>query len=254
MSSVALAILFSALSIKAQPGTGTDDEPAVHADQLYEQRNQRDKCEQAVRAFEQLLQDDPGNTGYLEKLTHLYFWQGAHCSLDEQPKRKRCFLRGIKTAERLIEQDSTNPAGYFWKATCMGVIARDTGIMKSLFVLKPVLDLLRKVEELDDTYNYGGVYRYYSQLYLRAPRLLGGDPKKAVEMALKAVQIEPRLFTNRYFLAKAYLKSGEKQKAIAQLRYIVETPADVLEDREAENTREKASARRLLKELTKEDP
>ena len=106
---------------------------------------------------------------------------------------------------------------------------------------------METVLRLDEGYQDGSAYMVLGLVYLNAPALVGGDPKKAVEEMEKGLRFgEPNAFLHLH-LAEAYKKVGRNDDARRELKKILSMNADpnyLPEYKEATG-----DARKLLEEI-----
>jgi tetratricopeptide (TPR) repeat protein len=103
---------------------------------------------------------------------------------------------------------------------------------------------MEAVIRIDPAYLSGSAYMALGQLYLEAPKLLGGDPQKAVEILEKGLRYGQDNSTYRLQLAKAYKAANRKEDARKQLEAILgmkPVPEFAVEHKEASE-----EARKLL--------
>ena len=85
------------------------------------------------------------------------------------------------------------------------------------------------------------------RLYLQAPRVLGGDTKKAIEYLEKGVRLGPNNSLMRYHLAEAYEAAGRNAEARKQLDEVMAITPDP--KYAAEHNDAMAKAKKLLEKL-----
>jgi Tfp pilus assembly protein PilF len=82
------------------------------------------------------------------------------------------------------------------------------------------------VLRLDEGYQNGSAYMVLGLVYLNAPGIVGGDPKKAVELMEKGLRFgEPNAFLHLH-LAEAYEKVGRSEDARKQVNTILSMKPD----------------------------
>ena len=86
--------------------------------------------------------------------------------------------------------------------------------------LSEIEDIKREMEavlKIDESFQSGSAYMALGQVYLKAPRILGGDVSKAIEYLEKGLKFGPNNALMRLQLAEAYAaakRDGEAKKAI----------------------------------------
>lgn len=128
--------------------------------------------------------------------------------------------QGRQLAEKYIAEHPNEAAGYYYRAQALG-IAQKNSVFGYPARLRAMLKDWEKVKELDPTFDYGGPYRMFAEVYIALPRHFGPkdlrrDLPKAIAHLQKAIAISDYP-TNHLDLAEAYLKAKEEKKAKAQL-------------------------------------
>jgi len=138
----------------------------------------------------------------------------------------------------------SDPQAHYWYGISLGRRGQVRGILRSLFLVKPLRREMRTVLELDP--KNGAAHHVLGQMLMDIPAIAGGSKKEGVRELEKAAELEPDYSPHFTALAEAYLAVGEKAKAEAALRHIfdIQTPADPGEY--DDNVKE---AREMLKKL-----
>ncbi|MFI5355321.1 MAG: TRAP transporter TatT component family protein [Desulfobaccales bacterium] len=201
------------------------------------------KAQQALNLYEGLLQGPPP---LLTRLARACFILG-----DVAPVKGRglYYEKGLGYADRLLAQEPKGVAGHYWKAMNLSGLA-DVGTQLQGFKLLPkIMEELKRVLVLDETYDDAGAHRVIGRIYFEAPSwpISVGDKQKSLTHLTAAVRLAPNQSTNHLYLAETMLDMGKKDEARAELQKVLQggqhalTPKDLEEDRQ--------EARRLLKEL-----
>jgi hypothetical protein len=61
--------------------------------------------------------------------------------------------------------------------------------MQGLATVSDIRNEMETVLRLDETYQNGSAYMVLGLLYLNAPKIVGGDPEKAVELMEKGLSV-----------------------------------------------------------------
>ncbi len=117
-------------------------------------------------------------------------------------------------------------------------------MLKSLSLVKPIKEAMRRVLEIDPAYDRGGADRVLGRVYHEVPKFAGGGEKKSLEHLLKSVEYGPRVGLNLLYLADTYISLDEFDKARETLETILtmEPYPDLLPETEEE----RAQARERL--------
>jgi tetratricopeptide (TPR) repeat protein len=180
-------------------------------------------------------------------LSEINYWLGEYS--DDADDRIAFFNEGVECGKTGVEINEDSLESNFWLAVNSGSYGQEKGIMQSLALITPIKESAEKALELDEKFFYGGPHRVLGRLYHKAPGFpfSVGNTKKAVEHLEKAVEIGPKFFLNRLFLAEAYISNRDKKKAKEQLEFIVNAPPN--KNHEIEDKDYKNQAQTLLESL-----
>ncbi len=173
-------------------------------------------------------------------LSEINYWFGEYAT--EADDKLAFFEEGVECGKTGIEIDEDSLEANFWLAVNYGSFGQEKGIMQSLAMVQPIKSQAEKVIKLDESYFYGGAWRVLGRLYHKAPGFPFsiGSTKKAIECLEKAVNLGPKFFLNRLFLAESYISNRDKSKAREQLEFILNTPPNKNHEREDEDYKRQA--------------
>ena len=180
-------------------------------------------------------------------LAEINYWLGEYS--EDAEDKLAFFEEGVSCGKSGIEINADSLESNFWLAVNSGSYGQEKGIMQSLAMISPIKAAAEKALELDGTYFYGGPWRVLGRLYTKAPGFPFsiGSTKKAIEHLEKAINLGPKFFLNRLFLAEAYISNCDKTQAREHLEWILNTPSNVNHEREDEGY--KREAKSLLEKL-----
>ena len=217
-------------------GPLTSESDALYAERaaLAKAKEARDKLVAALDAGEDAFEAN-------WRLARVSYWIGDHTGAADL--KKKTFLEGIEYAKKAIAIDPKRPDGHFWLGVCYGVYGEAKGVLKSLSLVKPIKESMRRVLEIDPAYDRGGADRVLGRVYHEVPGFAGGSEKLSLEHLLKAVEYGPRVGLNLLYLADTYVSLDEVEKAREILERILtmETEPDLLP--EIAEEREQARAK-----------
>lgn len=167
-------------------------------------------------------------------LSEINYWLGEYTT--DATDKIAFFNEGVECGKTGVEIDEDSLEANFWLAVNYGSYGQEKGIMQSLTLISPIKAAAEKSLELDENYFYGGPWRVLGRLYHKAPGFPFsiGNAKKAIECLEKAVEIAPKFYLNRLFLAEAYISNRDKNKAREQLEWIQNAPLNKNHEREDE--------------------
>ena len=224
-------------SLSADSASAAED--IANADQLYGQREDLMQLRRGIVSLRQALTKDPGNYEAAWKLAKFNYYLATHT--DDATERDNAFQDGIASGKIAVELQNEKPDGHFWLGANYGGAA-DQSAIQGLATVNDIRKEMETVLRLDEGYQNGSAYMVLGLVYLNAPSIAGGDPKKAVEEMEKGLRFgEPNAFLHLH-LAEAYRKVGRNDDARRELRKILSMTPDpnyLPEYKEASNAAQK---------------
>ena len=198
-------------------------EEITQADQLYGQRADLMQLRRGIVALRQALTHDPGNYDAAWKLSKFNYYLATHT--DDSKERDDAFKAGIDAGKTAVQLQNEKPDGHFWLGANYGGAAEHSTI-QGLATVNDIRNEMETVLRLDQGYQNGSAYMVLGLVYLNAPAIVGGDPKKAVEEMEKGLPFgEPNAFLHLH-LAEAYKKVGRNNDARRELKKILDMTPD----------------------------
>jgi tetratricopeptide (TPR) repeat protein len=194
-----------------------------NADQLYSQRADLDQLRRGIVSLRQALTKDPGNFEAAWKLSKFNYYLATHT--DDTKERNEAFRDGVTAGKTAVQLQNEKPDGHFWLGANYGGAAEHSSI-EGLATVDDIKNEMQTVLRLDEGYQDGSAYMVLGLVYLNAPGIVGGDPKKAVEEMEKGLRFgEPNAFLHLH-LAEAYKKVGRNDDARRELKKILSMNPD----------------------------
>ena len=180
-------------------------------------------------------------------LSEINYWLGEY-AVDAADKLF-FFDEGVQCGESGLSINEDSLESNFWLAVNSGSFGQEKGIMQSLAMISPIKKAAERAMKIDENYFYGGPWRVLGRLYHKAPGFPFsiGNTKKAIECLEKAVNLAPKFYLNRLFLAEAYISNRDKGKAKEHLEWIKNAPLN--KNHELEDEGYKRDAESLLENL-----
>jgi len=203
-------------------------------DDLYAQRGELAKAKEAQTKYEEALAAGEDAYGANWRLARVKYWIGDHTA--DKNFKKQVFQEGIEHAKKANELGPDKVEGHFWLGVSYGVYGEVKGVLKSLSLVKPIKEEMRRVLEIDPAYDRGGADRVLGRVFHEVPGFAGGSEKKSLEHLLKAVEYGPRVGLNLLYLADTYISLDQIDKARQTLEYILtmEPEPDLIPETEEE--------------------
>lgn len=145
----------------------------------------------------------------------------------ERAKKKKekveLFRKAEEEARASIALKAGDPEPHFWLGIALGRQGQARGILKSLFLVKPLRKEMEEVLRLQPT--HGGAHHVLGEMLMQLPGFAGGDKKEAVKHLEKAMELDASYTAHYGALAEAYLATGRKDKAVETLKKTCEVKA-----------------------------
>jgi len=199
-------------------------EAITQADQFYAGRADLVKVRQAVVALRQAQADHPSDYDIAWRLAKYNYYLGAHTP--EPREQEKAFRDGIEAGKQAIQLQDSKPDGHFWLGANYGGAAQSS-LLAGLSEVEEIKGEMETVLKFDAGYESGSAYMVLGQVYLEAPKLLGGDTQKAIDYLEKGAKLGPDNALLKVTLAKAYAaehRNAEAQKRIDALMTMKVTP------------------------------
>jgi hypothetical protein len=253
--SLALGASLAALSCGREsqnvPGPAIDvgDEQSAaerisEADQLYKQREDPSKLRLGIASLRQARVADYGSYEAAWKLSKFDYFLASHTT--DERERDEAFREGIELGRIAVQLQPEKTEGHFWLGANYGGDAKYS-TLAGLANVEDIRSEMEKVLKLDEKYEGGSAYLVLGELYLEAPRVLGGSTQVAIDYLEKGSKVEANNAFIRLNLAKAYRAAKRDKDALAQIDYIFKmTPYPDYEPEYREAVRE---AQKLKEEI-----
>jgi len=195
----------------------------AEAETLYEAREDLNKARGAVASLRQAQTADYTSYEAAWKLSRAAFYVGDHTDSDSE--RDDMFRQGIEAGKAAVQLQPDKPDGHFWLGANYGGSAAHS-TLASLSSFQDVKNEMEAVLKINEGYEGYSAYLGLGRLYLQAPRVLGGDSKKAIEYLEKGVKLSPNNTTMKLDLAQAYHDNNRNAEAKKQIEAIMSTTPD----------------------------
>lgn len=235
-------------AVLALPARANKIAPPESFDVGYFQRHLGDNLAKNISGLEDALAS--AVIGEAEAWKAPYLWRlcRAKVRLSEKKEKRSDKLALYESAKADCERSVALSPGvadsHFWLGVTIGRWGETKGLMKALFIIKPLKKEMAEVIRLDPS--HGGAHNVLAEILWQVPGFVGGDKKKALEEFETALRLSPRYTANHLPLAEAYLHFKRKDDAVRVLKMVEETkdPADP-----AEYPENLAAAKKLLSTL-----
>jgi tetratricopeptide (TPR) repeat protein len=198
-------------------------EKTLEADKLYVEREDMGKLRQAIALLRQARLEDYGSFEAAWKLARSDYYLGDHTT--DEHEREAAFREGVEAGTAALRLQDKKPEGHFWLGANYGGSAK----YSTLANLSTVEDIRREMEtvlKIDEGFQAGSAYLVLGQLYLEAPKMLGGDQQKAIGYLEKGLRFGPNNGLLRLRLAEAYHAANRDGDALKEIDQILNMKPD----------------------------
>jgi len=208
--------------VSAPPPPPSSADPKTQADEFYSQRADLMKVRQGLIVLRQAATANPSDYEIAWRLAKFNYFLGKHTADDTE--KERAFRDGVDAGELAVKLDNNKPEGHFWLGANYGGNAE----ISTLASLTDIQDIKREMEivlKLDEGFESGSAYMALGQMYLKAPKIFGGDTEKAIEYFEKGLKVGPNNGLLYLRLAQAYAEDHRTADARQQLKILFEKGA-----------------------------
>jgi tetratricopeptide (TPR) repeat protein len=190
----------------------------AQADKLYPERADLQRTREGITMLARALNADSSSYDAAWRLARLNYFLGSH-TRDER-ERERAYDKGVEAGRRAVKLQDGKPEGHFWLGANLGGQAQQ-GALSGLGAIDEVRAEMEKVIRLDEGFQSGSAYMALGQVDLEAPRMFGGDARRAVEVLEKNLHFGKDNVLYHLRLAQAYLAVNRKEDARRELDVIL---------------------------------
>ncbi len=197
----------------------------TQADDAYSNRSDSSRARLALELYEKACLDNSASVEARWKTAQAAWWVAEQT---ESSKEKiSIYEAGMKLANEAIALDPNSAEAHFWLGTLQGSYGEVRGVLKSLFLVKPIRREMETVLKLNPSYDGGAASRVLGVVDYKVPGFAGGDKKRALERLDTAFALDPRNPFNVYYLAEYYSIVGKVDKEREYLKQLRELTAPV---------------------------
>jgi tetratricopeptide (TPR) repeat protein len=164
---------------------------------------------------------------------------------DDAKTQEGIFSKGYKALEPYFNKGTKDVNTNYWFALNAGKYGKIKGVLKSLFLVKPMKTACNNVVAKDPGYEEGGAYTILGALEYEVP---GGDLKKGIDYFNKALKYNADGIAVNLYLGKSYYKQKEYAKAKERLEFIIANGKPETKD----DKKDMAEAKELLVKVIKD--
>ncbi len=214
------------------------------ADELYRLRATPGAVKESVSLLAGLL-EGADRFEVQWRLARALFFLGQEA--DSSGAKRQLHASGIGAGERAVTISPERVEGHFWLGVNLALFAESAAGIKAVRALLRGRNELRRATEISESYHDAGPLRVLGRIAHKAPRLLGGSPKRSRHFFDRALQIAPLNSVTLLYAAEQSIDISDRNRAKDLLERVIKSDLDP--DWEYENQRDRALAEALLKSM-----
>ena len=230
LSVCAVTLIFGAIgcrkssgeAVTAPPPPPSTADPKTQADDFYAQRADVMKVRQALIVLRQAMTANPADYEIAWRLSRADYYLGTHSNDDTETEK--AFREGTEAGKIAVKLNEGRPEGHFWLGANYGGNAE----ISTLASLTDISDIKREMEavlKIDEGFEAGSAYMALGQVYMKAPKIFGGDIQKAIDYFQKGLKVGENNGLLHLRLAEAYAEAHRNDDARQQLKILFEKKA-----------------------------
>jgi tetratricopeptide (TPR) repeat protein len=221
----------------------TPDEVIAKADALYNKGDAANDIAPVKEAMALLEGVMEGNEDAAWKFGRASYFVGVRIS--DKGQKEAIFDKAYKALRPYYDAGTDNIGSNYWFALNAGKYGKLHGILRSLFLVKPMKTACNKVLAKDPSYEDGAAYTILGAIEYEVP---GGDLDLCVDYCNKALKYDPDAISSNLYLGKAYYKQDNFEMAKERLEHLIATAKPKYKDEEDDV----AEAKELLADVKAE--
>jgi tetratricopeptide (TPR) repeat protein len=160
-------------------------------------------------------------------------WRYARASystavrLTDAATQEKMFEKAYKAVEPYYNNGSKDINTNYWFALCAGKYGKVKGIVKTLFLVKPIKNACKVVTSQDPSYEDGAALTILGALEYEVP---GGDKELTIKYCKRALKYDANAIVPNMYLARAYYKLKDYPNAKDRLEHVINNCKAVTKD------------------------
>jgi tetratricopeptide (TPR) repeat protein len=246
------------------------DQQRDQAEALWLQRGDKDSLSEALGVYEQLFVANPTDREIAARLVRGWYFYGDAHETEKEGKEaawdkaiafgSKCLNINEAYANELSKEGKREDAAQYlvkedvpcvyWTASALGKWGKSIGLATTLKHLGAVEAWMNKVEELDASFFYGGVHRYWGALYAGKPSFAGRDMDRSISEFNKSLEIAPEYLGTRILIADYWAKTMQDHELFDEnVQYVLASDPSILDESILpENESELRKAKKLMEQ------
>ena len=218
--------LFACKSSPKGPNPSDNNESAAsytsQADHFYAQREDLTHLQQGIVLLRQAMTADPASYDAAWRLAKFDYYFATHT---DDGARDNALREGIEAGKTAVQLQGDKPEGHFWLGANYGG-SLETDSIAAPATIDDVRKEMETVLKINEGYQDGSAYMVLGLVDLKAPKIVGGDPQKAVAEMEKGLRFGNANAFLHLHLAEAYQAVGRSSDMRQQLNTILSMKSD----------------------------
>ena len=147
--------------------------------------------------------------------------------ITDKAKKEQIFDKAYNALRPYYDAGTDDIGTNYWFALNAGKYGKLHGILRSLFLVKPMKNACKKILAIDPSYEDGSAYTILGAIEYEVP---GGDLDLCIDYCNKTLKYNSSSITANLYLGKAYNKQKNYEKAKESLEHLVATAKPKYQD------------------------
>ncbi|HVG30567.1 MAG TPA: TRAP transporter TatT component family protein [Pyrinomonadaceae bacterium] len=189
------------------------------ADEAYAARENPDAVREGLKTLRRISAVERDDYEAAWRASRLNYTLGDKWG--DAAEREQAFLDGVAAGETATKVQPQRPEGHFWLGANLGGYAKLKGVLYGITSAERMRKEMEAVLQLDESFQGGSAFLALGQLDVELPKMLGGDPERAVATLEKGMRYGSNNALMHLRLAEAYLALRRKDEARREVNYIL---------------------------------
>jgi tetratricopeptide (TPR) repeat protein len=225
---LAAVVSFAACGARAPEATPPPSPPVTpppaaellrRADEAYAARENLDAVREGLKTLRRISAVEHEDYEAAWRTSRLDYTLGDKSA--DAAEREQAFLDGIAAGETATKAQAERAEGHFWLGANLGGYAKLKGVLYGITSAEKMRKEMEAVIRLDEGFEGGSAFIALGQLDTELPKMLGGDPERAVATLEKGLRYGPNNALLHLRLAEAYLALRRKDDARREVSYVI---------------------------------
>jgi len=237
------------------PVVSSSQDLRAQADAAWAERDQPERAMAALKAYEQLAAQSPGDAKVGIRLAEAAYWVVELDDFyDQMDKDEKVVIadKGVAACREILKKNEDHVEANYWLMWTMAARTYNKGIFSGFAFRDSIVGTIM-VAKADVNYRYGGVYRYWARVIYEIPGLLGKffhfSNEDTVWLYKRSIAVEPNYLRTRLYLAESYERMDLVDQAKKEYEFCANFDTSKIPEIEPENRIYKTWAKQKLEKM-----